>query len=94
MEKYLSAVSEMYSQFKKKEAHPMEKYVGRLARCTWGGISEVVGYSTCPDGPRCLIVGCSKNRGWDILGPCDVVFKECEGYWYVRTSDLVGRRHA
>lgn len=29
MEKYLSAVSEMYSQFKKKEAHPLEKYVGR-----------------------------------------------------------------
>ena len=92
MEKYLSAVSEMYSQFKKKEAHPMEKYVGRLARCTWGGISEVVGYSTCPDsldGPYCLIVGCPKTRGWDTLRPCDVVFKECEGYWYVRVSDLV-----
>lgn len=29
MEKYLSAVSEMYSQFKKKEAHPSEKYAGR-----------------------------------------------------------------
>lgn len=91
MEKYLSAVSEMYSQFKKKEAHPMEKYVGRLARCTWGGISEVVGYSTRPDGPHCLIVGCSKNRGWEILGPYDVVFKEREGYRYVRTSDLAGR---
>jgi hypothetical protein len=30
MEKYLSAVSEMYSQFGKRKAHPMEKYIGRL----------------------------------------------------------------
>lgn len=91
MEKYLSAVSEMYSQFKKKEVHPMEKYVGRLARCTWGGISEVVGYSMWPDGEYSLIVESPKTRGWKILGPYDVVFKECEGYWYVRTSDLAGQ---
>ena len=91
MEKYLSAVSEMYSQFKKKEAHPMEKYVGRLARCTWGGISEVVGYSTWSDGAYSLIVESPKTWGWNSLGSYDVVFKECEGYWYVRTSDLVGR---
>lgn len=31
MEKYSKAVSEMYSQFKKREAHPLEKYIGRLA---------------------------------------------------------------
>lgn len=49
MEKYLSAVSEMYSQFKKKEAHPMAKYVGRLARCTGGEISDVVGYAVQSD---------------------------------------------
>ena len=55
MEKYLSEVSEMYSQFKKKEAHPMEKYIGRLAR---------------------------SRRG-------DVVFKECEHYWYVSVDDLI-----
>lgn len=93
MEKYLKAVREMYSQFKQKEAHSLEKYVGRLARCTWGGISEVVGYSKGPDGPDgpyCLIVGCSKTRGWCDLRPCDVVFKECEGYWYVRINDLIG----
>lgn len=89
MEKYLSAVREMYSQFKQKEAHPMEKYVGRLARCSWGGISEVVGYSTHPDGLHCLIVGCSKTQGWEFLRPCDVVSKECEGYWYVTTSGLI-----
>lgn len=89
MEKYSKAVSEMYSQFKKKEVHPMEKYVGRLARCTWGEISEVVGYCTCLDGVYNLIVGCSKATGWGILGPGDVVFKECEHYWYVSTSDLI-----
>lgn len=88
MEKYLSAVSEMYSQFKKKEPC---SYVGRLARGPWGGISEVVGYSTWPDGSYSLIVDSPKTWGWKSLGPHDVVFKECEGYWYVRTSDLVGQ---
>lgn len=89
MEKYSKAVSEMYSQFKKREAHPMGKYVGKLARCTWGGVSEVVGYSPCPEDPYRLIVESPKTWGWDFLGPYDVVFKECEGYWYVRTSDLI-----
>lgn len=89
MEKYLSAVSEMYSQFKQKEAHPMEKYVGKLAQCSWGKISEVVGYSTGPDGSHRLIVESPKTWGWDVLGPGDVILKECEGYWYVSTLDLI-----
>lgn len=42
MEKYSKAVSEMYSQFKQKEAHPMEKYVGRLVSI-FGEKVEVVG---------------------------------------------------
>lgn len=36
MEKYLKAVREMYSQFKKKEAHPMEKYIGQTRVLPWG----------------------------------------------------------
>lgn len=44
MEKYLSAVSEMYSQFKKKEAHPSEKYVGRHVQDGDQKL-EAVGYS-------------------------------------------------
>ena len=44
MEKYSKAVSEMYSQFKQREVHPVEKYVGRFVRHR-GGILEVVGYS-------------------------------------------------
>lgn len=55
MKKYLSAVSEMYSQFKKKETHPPEKYVGRR-------------------GP--------KNQN-------DVVFKNCERYYYVDIDNLI-----
>lgn len=43
MEKYSKAVSEMYSQFKQREAHLMEMYIGRLAKCN-GEKSEVVGY--------------------------------------------------
>lgn len=44
MEKYSKAVSEMYSQFKPREDHPLKKYIGRLAdRC--GEKLEVVGYN-------------------------------------------------
>lgn len=89
MEKYSKAVSEMYSQFKQKEAHPMEKYVGRLANI-FGEKVEVVGYRdneyTYP-----LIVDASKIEGWywEFLDPQDVVFKKCERYWYVSINDLI-----
>ena len=49
MEKYSKAVSEMYSQFEKREAHPMEKYIGRLANYK-GEQLEVVGYRKETDG--------------------------------------------
>lgn len=89
MEKYLKAVREMYTQFKKKEAHPMEKYIGRLAYFC-GGKSEVVGYR---DNGRniALIVDASKLKGWqwEFLDPQDVVFKKCKKYWYVSVDDLI-----
>lgn len=91
MEKYLKAVSEMYSQFGKRKAHPLEKYIGRLAYF-FGGESEVVGYgfSELADEPL-LIVDASKHGGWscESLGPQDVVVKECEKYWYVSVDDLI-----
>lgn len=89
MEKYSKAVSEMYSQFKQKEANPMEKYVGRLASLS-GEKVEVVGYRdneyTFP-----LIVDASKIEGchWEFLDPQDVVAKKCERYWYVGINDLI-----
>lgn len=89
MEKYLKAVSEMYSQFEKREAHPAEKYIGRSARCRWGESLDVVGYAAMPDGSFSLIVDCSPSEGWSDLGSNDVVFKECKNYWYVRVRDLV-----
>lgn len=88
MEKYSKAVSEMYSQFKQKEAHPMEKYVGRLVSL-FGEKAEVVGYRdneyTYP-----LIVDASKIEGWneEFLDPQDVVVKGCERYWYAGINDL------
>ena len=89
MEEYLKAVSEMYSQFKQREAHPMEKYVGRLAR-RCGEKMEVVGYSDNKWSVEpLLIVEASQNDGWQELGPFDVVLKECEYYGYVSISDLV-----
>ena len=89
MEKYLSAVSEMYSQFKKKEAHPLAKYIGRLVNF-YGKRSEVVGYSRkeLTDEPL-LIVDASQIGGWSALEPSDVIFKECESYWYVGINDLI-----
>ena len=89
MEKYSKAVSEMYSQFKQRKAHPLEKYIGRFANYE-GEQLEVVGYShnDSADEPW-LIVDGSKNGGWSTPEPFDVVFKECERYWYVSVDDLI-----
>lgn len=89
MEKYLKAVSEMYSQFKQKEVHPMEKYIGRLVHFGYGQ-AEVVGYEDNEqDFP--LIVDASEHGGWscEYLGPHDVVVKKCKKYWYVSVDDLI-----
>lgn len=90
MEKYSKAVSEMYSQFKRREPHPLEKYIGRLANC-FGEKMEVVGYShnELADEPL-LIVGAPQTLGWCELDAGDVVFKKCDGYWYVCIGDLMG----
>lgn len=85
MEKYSKAVSEMYSQFKKKEAHPLEKYIGRLT----SGSLEVVGYSVDILGGEYLIVESSSLSGWNNLSVGDVIFKECESYLYVKVNDLI-----
>lgn len=90
MEMYSKAVREMYSQFKQRKAHPLEKYVGRKA-ILGGARLEVVGYRNDTDSTRVLIVDCTKLKGW-VGGPPgtrDVVFKECEYYWYVSISDLI-----
>lgn len=88
MEEYSKAVSEMYSQFK-KEAHPMEKYIGRSA-IHRGAKLEVVGYSgTYSEDRLPLIVDASQTGGWSFLGSVDVVFKKCENYWYVSINDLI-----
>ena len=88
MEKYSKAVSEMYSQFK-REAHPMEKYIGRLVNY-YGEKMEVVGYSHNElAGKDLLIVDASQSGGWSELGPADFVFKNCEFYYYVGIDDLI-----
>lgn len=89
MEKYLRAVSEMYSQFKQKEAHQMGKYIGRLVNYN-GQTREVVGYSCneLADEPL-LIVEASQSEGWSTLEPFDVIFKDCESYWYASIGDLI-----
>lgn len=86
MEKYLKAVSEMYLQFKKREDHPMAKYVGRHVRL-YGRAMEVVGYSKGTF--TWLIVDGSKSGGWTEQGRIDVVFKECESYWYADINNLI-----
>lgn len=82
---------EKYSRFEKREAHPLAKYIGRLANF-YGKKLEVVGYNATPDGMHYLIVDCSENGGWTDLAPNDVVFKECKSYWYVSVRDLTARK--
>ena len=76
-------------KFEKREAHPMAKYIGRLVNF-YGKRLEVVGYSynELADEPL-LIVDASQIGGWSALEPFDVVFKECESYWYVSVDDLI-----
>lgn len=93
MEKYSKAVSEMYSQFKKREAHPLEKYIGRLAYFC-GEKLEVVGYRNDAGSARLLIADGTKIKawGWKLLDTWDVVFKDCEIYCYVTVNDLIYKK--
>ena len=88
MEKYSKAVSAMYSQFKQREANPMEKYIGRLAKCG-GKALEVVGYSVDTHWYGYLIADASLLGGWRDLSADDVVFKRCKFYWYTTINDLI-----
>ena len=89
MEKYSKAVREMYSQFKQRETHPLEKYIGRLAGYR-GEKFEVVGYSFNDlTYMPLLIVDASQTGGWTFLGPADVVFRKCESYLYISIDDLI-----
>ena len=76
-------------KFEKREAHPMAKYIGRLVNF-YGTKLEVVGYSynELADEPL-LIVEALPFGGWSALEPFDVVFKECESYWYAGIKDLM-----
>ena len=76
-------------KFEKREAHPMAKYIGRLVNF-YGERLEVVGYSRNElTGEPLLIVEALPFGGWSALEPSDVVFKECESYWYAGISDLI-----
>lgn len=88
MEKYLRAVSEMYSQFKNFEAHSLVKYIGRRAVCE-GVDCEVVGYNKYGGGSYCLIVDATLFNGWRDLDADDVIFKDCKSYWYAGINDLI-----
>ena len=75
-------------KFEKREAHPMEKYIGRLVNF-YGKELEVVGYSRNElTGEPLLIVEALPFGGWSELEPSDVIFKECGIYWYISIDDL------
>jgi hypothetical protein len=76
-------------KFEKREAHPMAKYIGRSVNF-YGKELEVVGYShnELTDEPL-LIVEALPFGGWSALEPSDVIFKECESYWYAGINDLI-----
>lgn len=75
-------------KFEKREAHPLEKYVGRLANC-YGDKLEVVGYNTDMRMGAMLILDASTDGGWTFLGPADAVFRKCESYYYAGTNKLI-----
>lgn len=88
MEKYSKAVSEMYSQFKKVEGYPMEKYIGRHV-VRRGRTREIVGYTVWSDGSPRLIAEASADDGWTQLGENDVIVKTSEYYLYADISNLI-----
>ena len=75
-------------KFKKKEAHPLKKYIGRLVSFSDEEV-EVVGYCSDMSTLAKLIIDASQVGGWTILEPNDAVFKECEYYWYIDVDDLI-----
>lgn len=101
MGKHSKTVSGMYPQFEqreahpkeKKKAHPLEKYIGRLAYFC-GEKLEVVGYRNDAGNARLLIADGTKIKacGWKMLDAWDVVFKNCESYCYVIADDLIYKK--
>ena len=67
----------------------MEKYIGRLVNFR-GDKLEVVGYrhEQLTD-KHFLIVDVSQTGGWSTLDSSDVIFKDCEAYWYVDINGLI-----
>lgn len=64
-------------------------YIGRLINFH-GNKLEVVGYRLKQlTGEPLLIVDASQIEGWSALEPFDVIFKDCEKYWYVDIKDLI-----
>lgn len=74
-------------EFKKREAHPLEKYVGQLVSFS-GEKVEVVGYYADMSSIAKVIVDASQIGGWTVLERNDVIFKECGIYWYISIDDL------
>lgn len=70
----------------------MGEYVGHYVQCR-GQKVEVVGYSKDPDSDNsCLLIVDGASLGghsWTSLGPNDVIFKDCESYYYVLVYDLI-----
>ena len=70
MEKYSKAVSEMYSQFKQKEAHPLEKYskavsemYSQFIKSEAHPMEKYIGrLARCSDGEKVEVIGYSCNE--------------------------------
>ena len=89
MEKYSKAASERHSQLKKREPHPLEKYIGRSAKLSGGEKVKVVGHTVDTLTGGLLIVDASVFGGWHKLHESDAVFKRCKAYRYVVIEALI-----
>lgn len=75
-------------KFEKREAHPLEKYIGRSVNFS-GKKVEVVGYYADMSSIAKVIVDASQIGGWTVLERNDVIFKECGIYWYISIDELI-----
>lgn len=61
----------------------MKKYVRQSVRFAGKEVDVVGYYANMGSLFAKLIIDASQVEGWAVLGPYDVVFKECKLYWYI-----------
>lgn len=78
-------------KYEKREDHPLKKYIGQSVSFS-GEEVEVVGYYADMSSIAKVIIDAAQTGGWTALEPNDVIFKECESYWYLSVDELIEKK--